>query len=240
MAVPATKEGRSASPAVGPTGLGPANVHRESPLGTMPCAGRARAAGIPGVGSDRRRAPPPAGAGRVRRLFQSVASSSGVGPTGAVRIGAVVPVQPDRPDHWSAGPGGLAPCVSPCSLMVGRSCCALQGFCATTTTPLEKRGLSFRTLRALLDRRHPRRRPPRPGPSPPLIRPSVQPPPRRGRLAWIGERRQELSALLPVRVAEEVADLPAGVLQAAKQPLTEPLGALVEPFAGSIRIPAEA
>jgi hypothetical protein len=54
VAVPATKEGRSASPAAGPAGLDPAYVRRESPLGTTTCPGRARAARIPGVGPDRR------------------------------------------------------------------------------------------------------------------------------------------------------------------------------------------
>jgi Succinylglutamate desuccinylase / Aspartoacylase family len=54
VAVPATKEGGSASPAAGPPGLDPANGRRESPVGTTPGPGRSRAARIPRVGPDRR------------------------------------------------------------------------------------------------------------------------------------------------------------------------------------------
>ena len=79
-----------------------------------------------GSGVDRQRAASAARPGRIRRLLQCVASPSGVGPTGAVRIGSDGPVQPDRPDHRAAGARGPASCVSPCSLMVGWSCCALQ------------------------------------------------------------------------------------------------------------------
>ena len=79
-----------------------------------------------GSSVHRRRAPPPAGAGRVRRLLQCVASPSGARPACAVRISSDGPVQPDGPDHRAAGARGPASCVSPCSLMVGWSCCALQ------------------------------------------------------------------------------------------------------------------
>jgi hypothetical protein len=74
----------------------------------------------------RRRAPPPAGAGRVRRLLQCVASPSGARPACAVRISSDGPIQPDGPDHRAAGARGPASSVSPCRLMVGWSCCALQ------------------------------------------------------------------------------------------------------------------
>ena len=47
-----------------------------------------------------------------------------------------------RPVH-----GGLHDVYPPCSLMVGWSCCALQGFWRYYHHALEKRGLSFRTLR---------------------------------------------------------------------------------------------
>ena len=53
------------------------------------------------------------------------------------------------------------------------------------------------------------------------------------------ERRQTLSAILPAGIAEEVADLPTGILQAAEEPLAEPFGAAVEPFPSGIRIPAD-
>ena len=81
---------------------------------------------VSGSGVHRQRAASPAGAGRVRRLLQCVASPSGARPTGAVRISSDGPVQPDGPDHRAAGAWGPASCVSPCSLMVGWSCCALQ------------------------------------------------------------------------------------------------------------------
>jgi hypothetical protein len=53
-------------------------------------------------------------------------SPSWARPACAVRISFDVPVQPDRPDHRAAGARGRASCVSPCCLMVGWSCCALQ------------------------------------------------------------------------------------------------------------------
>jgi transposase InsO family protein len=67
-----------------------------------------------------------ASAGRVRRLLQCVASSSGARPAGAVRISSDGPVQSDGPNRRAAGAWGPPSCVSPCCLMGGWSCCALQ------------------------------------------------------------------------------------------------------------------